>query len=99
MRCHEPLQLVRVSIHDVAQPSESFEVTVDSDAMVDDLIELVLKHTAVSRDRVALKLKADTDYQIKSKPMIDRDARLRAPLGRFRARSDAKVWFLKLLAK
>ena len=29
-RCHEPLQLVPVSVRDVAQPSKSFEVAVDS---------------------------------------------------------------------
>jgi len=44
----------------------------------------------------ALRLQADTDYRIKSKPMFDQNLRQRGPTSRFRARADAKVWFLKL---
>ena len=52
------LQLVPVSVRDVANPNKSFDVAVDADAMVDDLIELVVQHTGLHRDRVRLKLKA-----------------------------------------
>ena len=44
----------------------------------------------------ALALQADVDYRIKSKPMADQDPRQRGRASAFRARSDAKVWFLKL---
>jgi hypothetical protein len=70
-RCHEPLQLVQVSIRDVAEPRKSFEVAVDSDAVVDDLIELVVKHTGVERDLLLLKLKAKDIHAVFRKFDLD----------------------------
>ena len=70
-RCHEPLQLVQVSIRDVAEPRKSFEVAVDSDAVVDDLIELVVQHTGVKRDCLLLKLKAKDIHAVFRKFDLD----------------------------
>ena len=86
-RCHEPLQLVPVSVRDVAQPIKSFEVAVDADAMVDDLIELVTQHTGLHRDRVRLKLKAKDIRSVFQKFDLDNSGTVNAEEFRIGLRS------------